>query len=199
MDQMIFPPDVRRSPGRPPSIHIGGTMDGEREDHRQNRCSKCKKLGHNKARCPNQPSTSSSIGLVYVCYSYIYTIDSELLGLVCVRFIYNFSCLLCMVYTNILFIFELYSGLRLGDMNPGPVNSDVLYLQAEHQSAHIDLSRVSFYMHYIKYYIVSFSAHAYILHMNIIFYSHSFICKSAGSWDYEVFGSFTVTKALGTY
>jgi len=49
-------------------------------------------------------------------------------------------------YTNILFIFELYSGL--GHMDPRPVSFDVLYLQAEHRSAHIDLSWVSFYLHY---------------------------------------------------
>jgi len=77
---MIFPLDVRRPPGRPPSVRIRGTMDGEREGHRRNRCSNCKKLGHNKARCSNPPATSSSFGLVSICYSYIYTIDSELLG-----------------------------------------------------------------------------------------------------------------------
>ena len=37
-------------------------MYGEREGHRWNICSNCKKLGHNKARCPNPPAPSSSIG-----------------------------------------------------------------------------------------------------------------------------------------
>jgi len=31
VDQIIFPHDVRRPPGRPPSVRICGTMDGERE------------------------------------------------------------------------------------------------------------------------------------------------------------------------
>ena len=44
MDQMISPLDVRRPPGHPPSVRIRGTMNGEREGHRQNRCSKYKKL-----------------------------------------------------------------------------------------------------------------------------------------------------------
>ena len=66
MDQMIFPPDVERPPDRPPSVRGRGTMDGEREGHRRNRCSNCKKLGHNKTRCLNLPAPSSSIGLVCV-------------------------------------------------------------------------------------------------------------------------------------
>ena len=34
VDQMIFPPDVRRLLRRPPSGRICDTMDGERESHR---------------------------------------------------------------------------------------------------------------------------------------------------------------------
>ena len=66
---------------------------------------------------------------------------------------------MCMVYLHLhsltivygfkllMFIFDLSSGL--GHMDPRPVNSDFLHLQVEHRSAHIDLSRVSFYLHYV--------------------------------------------------
>ena len=70
--QMIFPLDVRRPPGRPPSVRIRGIMNEKREGHRRNRCSNCKKLGHNKVRCHNPQEPSSSIGLVCVWFSYIY-------------------------------------------------------------------------------------------------------------------------------
>ena len=46
-----------------------------------------------------------------------------------------------------IFIFDLSSSL--GPMDPGPVSSDILHLQEEHLSAHVDLSRVSFYVHYL--------------------------------------------------
>jgi len=65
------------------------------------------------------------------------------------RMVYLYLRSLTIVYDFrlLIFIFNLSSVLEL--MDPGPVSSDNLYLQAEHRFALIDLSRVSFYLHYI--------------------------------------------------
>jgi len=56
---MIFPPDVRRPAGHPPSVCIRTTMDEGCESYTCNRCRNCKHLYHNIARCRNQPAPSS--------------------------------------------------------------------------------------------------------------------------------------------
>jgi len=55
----ILPLEISRPLSRPPSIRVHGTMDEGREGHRCNRYNNCKKQGHDKSRCPN-PSTPSS-------------------------------------------------------------------------------------------------------------------------------------------
>ena len=65
------------------------------------------------------------------------------------RMVYLHLHLLTIIYgfRLLMFIFDLSSCLRLMDLEP--VSFDVLHLQVEHRFAHIDLSRVSFYLHCI--------------------------------------------------
>jgi len=65
----------------------------------------------------------------------------------CMVYLYLHSLTIVYDFRLLMFIFDHSSGL--GHMDLGPVNSDVLHSQTEHKFAYIDLSQVSFYLHYI--------------------------------------------------